>query len=314
MHFEEAPADESEACSAQKVAGELPGQPAPGDLPQIPEPVAMRVGLGKFCCAAGAQAYHPPQRKQHSGLRTRAGADTPGNCVAGGGCSPPATEVSVDGQPTTSQTLPSPETHRGIERESSPRIHFPTDCPVEYTKRRSQVPPASHELGAIVTTNAARHSARGKQVRQRVDHILTRNTPVNLQGHTLPRILVDDRKPFQWTATDSPIEHKVPGPDIVRMPRAATPTAVAAGSQISPFPLLLRHFQPFSTPQTPNPRVTGLPTLLPKKTSNSPIAKPRTLARQLTHPLRQTHFIISWRRFITLSTPRLMQHTACSTF
>ena len=94
------------------------------DLPQISEPVAMRVGLDKICCAAGSQAHHLPERKQDSGLRTGAGSDTPGNGVAGGGCCPPATEVSDAGQPTTSQTLPSPETHRGIECGSSPR-NFP---------------------------------------------------------------------------------------------------------------------------------------------------------------------------------------------
>jgi len=48
----------------------------------------MKVGLGNLRCAAGAEAeaQPKPERKQHSGPRTRSGSRNPASCAAVDGC------------------------------------------------------------------------------------------------------------------------------------------------------------------------------------------------------------------------------------
>ena len=70
-----------------------------------------------------------------------------------------------------------------------------------------------------------------------------------------------------------------------------TSAAFATAAQASPLPLLLRHFQPFPTPQAIHLRVVRLPAFVAKKATDLTIAKPRTFLRQLQHPLYQRHLV-----------------------
>ncbi len=79
----------------------------------------MRIGLGELCCAARTLASHQPEQNQRSGLRIRAGSDTPVNCVAGGRCRPPAIDASVVEQPTASQTPPCQETENNKDSRTT---------------------------------------------------------------------------------------------------------------------------------------------------------------------------------------------------
>src|ERR1700735_2367828 len=84
---------------------------------------------------------------------------------------------------------------------------------------------------------------------QRVDHVLARDAAVDLQGQALPRMLVDDRQPFELAPARRVVEHEVPGPNVILGLGASANAAVLTLPESSLFPLLLRHFQPFPTPK-----------------------------------------------------------------
>ena len=115
------------------------------------------------------------------------------------------------------------------------------------------------ELRTVVAANVLRHATHREQLRQRVDHVLARDAPIHLQSQALPRVLIDDLQPLQRAALGRAIEHEVPAPHVVLVLRPPLDAAILTLSQTSSFSLLLRHFQPFPTPQPIDPRVAGLP-------------------------------------------------------
>src|SRR5690606_17461232 len=168
------------------------------------------------------------------------------------------------------------------------------------------------ELRAVVAADAARNAAHRKQLRQRVDHILARDAPVHLQGQALPRVLVHQRQPLQGAPAGRTIKHKVPAPDVVLLLGFAEMAAVLAAPQSPLLPLLLRDFQPFPTPQAIHPRVARLPAFGPKQPADPAIAEPRTLLRQLQHPLGQSRLVVARLRLVALRAAWLIDHLARS--
>src|SRR5690606_33165989 len=89
---------------------------------------------------------------------------------------------------------------------------------------------------------------------------------------------------------------------------------VLTGPPTSLFSLLLRHFQPFSTPQTIHPRIAHLPAVTTQQTTDPAVAETRTLSNQLQHRLHQSRFVFAWLRFVTLRAAWLIQHLTSTTF
>ncbi len=71
------------------------------------------------------------------------------------------------------------------------------------------------EFRAIVAANVLGHSPLDQQVTQHLQHLLGSKAPPQLQGQTLPRVLVDDRQPLQSTPTLRAVVDEVPGPHMI---------------------------------------------------------------------------------------------------
>src|SRR5690606_33081757 len=83
-----------------------------------------------------------------------------------------------------------------------------------------------------------------------------------------------------------------------------------AASQTPAFSLLLRHFQPFSTPQAIDTCVARLPAFASQQPADPAIAEPGTPLDQLQHPLRQRRFVIPRFRRVALRAAWLIDHLA----
>src|SRR5690606_15478562 len=121
------------------------------------------------------------------------------------------------------------------------------------------------------------------------------------------------RQPLQQAAARCPIEHKVPRPDVVLLLGPEQAAAILAASQTPAFPLLLRHFQPFSTPQAIHTGVARLPAFASQQPTDPAIAEPGTLLHQLQHPLRQSRLVIPRLRRVALRAAWLVDHVARTT-
>src|SRR5262245_9058880 len=105
------------------------------------------------------------------------------------------------------------------------------------------------ELRTVVTANMFGHATNREQIRQHVDDFVSGHASFHLQGQAFTCVLIDQRKPLQGPAATRTVENKVPRPDVVRMLGPTTCATVATVSQAPLFPLFLRYFQPFPSPQ-----------------------------------------------------------------
>jgi hypothetical protein len=85
---------------------------------------------------------------------------------------------------------------------------------------------ASDELRPVVAADVLGHTANGKQVDEHVQHVVGGHPSIDLQGHALARELIHDRKTLDRATAGRPIEHEVPGPDVILM-LGGTPHASA---------------------------------------------------------------------------------------
>ncbi|MEZ5943214.1 MAG: hypothetical protein R3C18_17615 [Planctomycetaceae bacterium] len=97
------------------------------------------------------------------------------------------------------------------------------------------------------------------------------NAAINIQGHTLSGVLVDDREPLQHHAIGRVIKRKVPAPDMVLELGSASMATILTGSQTTLLSLLLGTFSPSRRPERYT-RVTHSPTVA-QQASNSAIAE-----------------------------------------
>jgi hypothetical protein len=163
----------------------------------------------------------------------------------------------------------------------------------------------SDELRAIIAANVLRYSSHREQFGKRIDDIFTGDPTADLQGQALPRVLIDDRQPFQRTAARRAIEHEVQSPHVVWRCRGLAVTTILARAKATPFSLFYRHFQPFPLPKTKDTRQSGTPSFLPKESTNSPIPEAWARPRQLKHPLHQRPFVLARLRLESLTATRL---------
>lgn len=73
------------------------------------------------------------------------------------------------------------------------------------------------ELRSVVAPDALRDAAMLEQLRQDVDHVLTRQTAIDLQSQALASVLIDQAQPLERGPVLGPVEHKVPRPHIVHV-------------------------------------------------------------------------------------------------
>ncbi len=105
-----------------------------------------------------------------------------------------------------------------------------------------------NELRPVVAADVLGHATRGEELREGIDHVGARDPAIGLQHQALPRELIDHREPLDLATARRAIKDEVPAPDVVRRFGPSPMTAVGTRAQTTPFPLLLRHFQPLSLP------------------------------------------------------------------
>jgi len=163
-----------------------------------------------------------------------------------------------------------------------------------------------NELGTIVAADMPRDAAHRDELRERVDHVLTGDATIDFQGQALAGVLIDDRQSLQLPAAHRPVVDEVPAPDVVR-PLGSTPVAAVCDRPYSsPFPLLSRHFQSLSLPQSKHSGQARSPSFFSKKPSDPEISIPRPNPRRLEHPLHQRCLVGTGLCLKSLTTPRLI--------
>ena len=90
-------------------------------------------------------------------------------------------------------------------------------------------------------------------------------------------------------------------------------TAVVAVAQTPSFPLFLRHFQAFLTPQTVHPFAIHAPPFVAQQRPYPTVAITRMATNQLVHSLNQRLLIVAFTHHVTLRRSRLIQHLASPT-
>ena len=160
------------------------------------------------------------------------------------------------------------------------------------------------ELRAVVAADVLRHAADGEQLDQHVDHVLGRDPPIDLQRQALPRVLIHDRQPLQRATVGRPIEHEVPGPDVVLVLGRTPHTTVARQCPNAAFSAVSAAL---SAPPaaTADRSVCGSPAS-PRvaTTPDESIAVPRMLAHQVQHPGHQALLLVVCSRRVPLRAAR----------
>ena len=107
---------------------------------------------------------------------------------------------------------------------------------------------AGDELGPVVSADEFGEASCLEQFGQSINDILAGDAAVDFQSQTLSGELVHDRQPLQSRSAGCPIKDEVPAPDVVAAFGFPSMTSVVCRSLSTLLSLLLRDFQPFSTP------------------------------------------------------------------
>jgi hypothetical protein len=102
----------------------------------------------------------------------------------------------------------------------------------------------------VVDADVPRHAAHSEEIREGVDHVGARDAAIGLQHQALPRELIDHREQLDLATARRAIKDEAPAPDVVRRLGSSSMTANGTRAQTTPFPLLLRRFQPLSLPES----------------------------------------------------------------
>ena len=100
---------------------------------------------------------------------------------------------------------------------------------------------------------------------QDVQHILAVQFAAHINGEAFTCILVNNRQHSEGTAIVGAIRNEVVGPNIVPDSWPQPDTRPIIQPQPATFRLLLRYFQPFTTPDPLHPGQAHPPTLLSEK-------------------------------------------------
>ena len=104
------------------------------------------------------------------------------------------------------------------------------------------------ELRAVVGAEVRRDAVGDEELSQCLEHIHRPQPPGDDDCQAFPRILLDDGEDLQRPAVLRAVRHEVIRPDVVPIRRPAADARTIREPQPTPFRLLLRHVEAFSTP------------------------------------------------------------------
>ena len=143
--------------------------------------------------------------------------------------------------------------------------------------------------GPIVRTNVFRDSPEQHHIRQRLDHLVTPQSSSHANRQTLPRVFIDHRQHADRSSIVGHRAHEVIAPDVIRPLRPQPHARAVIQPEPSSWPLFLRYFQPFATPDALHSIFPHLPARCPQQRRDPPVAVTAILTGQRNDRFASAH-------------------------
>ena len=158
------------------------------------------------------------------------------------------------------------------------------------------------------------HSVDDKQFRQCVNHVIRPDPSRHLDGHALSSEFIDHRKHPDSTPVLGPTCHEIVCPHVTFSLRFQPDDRTVIQPEPASLRLLLRHFQPFSSPDALYTLVINLPSLITEQRCDPAISVPSEPYCQLDDVGGQRFFIIQGLQGSALCRSMLVEHPTGSAF
>ena len=151
-----------------------------------------------------------------------------------------------------------------------------------------------------------------QSTREHPDHIVRLRFARHFKRKIFSRAFVQHHQYLDRPAIRGPVENKIHAPHLVLAYRLLAENARLCGSNSSPFPAGLSHFQTFFSPEVTKWFVIYTPTLTTQQVLHVPLATARMLARECVQPRCEAYSACVLDTSSALHAAMLSNHTTRS--
>ncbi len=119
----------------------------------------------------------------------------------------------------------------------------------------------SNKLGTVVGADVLWWAMTQEQLGEDIEHLLAVELTPDMNGETLPAVLVDHSQHAEGFPIMGPVLDEVIGPDVVLMDWPQPNAGPIVEPEPAPLGLLLGNLQPFASPDPLHPVETNIPAL-----------------------------------------------------
>src|SRR5690348_7684371 len=136
------------------------------------------------------------------------------------------------------------------------------------------------------------------------------DSPANIDRQALPRVLIDQVQKSHCSSIMGESTHEIVGPDVIAPLRPQTHAGAVVEPQAAARLLLLRHLQPFATPDPLHAVLTHVPARFLQLDGDTSISIPAILAGQRDDSPGQRVFVVPLGGLVALRATRLVNQLA----